>query len=113
MSSLCLLHASASEYIILFGSPLPTSGHSGRYPIEVHDFVLTGEYKNQLEGTTVAETHKPGDRVYLPSMKTCFFCVPNEVWMLEYGRGFLPFSLAFQAADSVFRFVFKRIQFNV
>lgn len=81
--------------MILFGSPLPTSGHSGRYPIEVHDFVIDGEYKNQMEGTIVSNTHQvgginikkythfinfPADRVYLPPMRTCLFCIPDHVW---------------------------------
>src|SRR5690242_3922310 len=100
MGSICFLHASLTEYVILFGSPSPTSGifyfatftnystgHSGRYPLEVFDFVVSGEYCNQYEGTTDLHVYKPGERSYLKPMQTCTFCVKDNVWVLEYGRG--------------------------
>eukprot|EP01114_Cavostelium_apophysatum_P018146 TRINITY_DN5550_c0_g1_i1.p1 TRINITY_DN5550_c0_g1~~TRINITY_DN5550_c0_g1_i1.p1 ORF type:complete len:220 (+),score=38.43 TRINITY_DN5550_c0_g1_i1:79-738(+) len=102
MGTMCFLHASLTEYVILFGSSCPTSGHSGRYPLEVFDFVMEGEYSNQYELTTELHTYKPGDRSYLPSMKSCVFCVKDHVWMLEYGRGLLPFSLPFQMMGTLF-----------
>jgi hypothetical protein len=46
MGHLCFLHASLTEYLIFFGSPTPTSGHSGRYPIEVFDFVIEGNLQS-------------------------------------------------------------------
>lgn len=42
MGSFKLLHASLSEYILFFGTPMGTSGHSGRYIGTVYDFLLTG-----------------------------------------------------------------------
>jgi len=102
MGTMCFLHASLTEYVILFGTPNPVSGHSGRYPLEVHDFVMEGEYQNQMEMTTDAVVHKPGSRVYLPPMASCAFVVKDHVWMLEYGRGLLPLALPFQAADTFF-----------
>jgi len=38
-----ILHGSLTEYVIIFGSPIGTEGFSGRYCIDIHDFVMTGE----------------------------------------------------------------------
>jgi len=100
MGTMCFLHASLTEYVILFGAPNPTSGHSGRYPLEVSDFVMEGEYYTSYEFSTDANCYKAGDRSYLPSMRACNFCIRDHAWMLEYGRGLLPLSLPFQMAGT-------------
>jgi len=102
MASICFLHASLTEYVILFGSPTPTSGHSGRYPLEVFDFVMDGEYFHQLELTTDAVCTRAGEASYLGPMESCTFCIKDHAWMLEYGRGMLPFSLPFQMTGTFF-----------
>lgn len=38
-----LLHASFSEYLIIFGTPVGTEGFSGRYRMDIHDSLLVGE----------------------------------------------------------------------
>src|SRR5262245_38138715 len=38
-----LLHASLSEYLLIFGSAIGTEGFSGRYRVGIHDFVMSGE----------------------------------------------------------------------
>ena len=43
MGQMKLLHCSLREYILLFGTPIGTEGHSGRYSTEVYDFMLDGE----------------------------------------------------------------------
>jgi C-8 sterol isomerase len=43
MGMMMLLHASLSEYVLLFGTPIGTEGFSGRYRMEIWDFVLAGE----------------------------------------------------------------------
>ena len=48
-----MLHASFSEYLIIFGTPVGTEGFSGRYRMDIHDFVLAGEIWTY--GKTVAE----------------------------------------------------------
>jgi hypothetical protein len=42
MGQMKYLHCSLSEYLILFGTPIGTEGHSGRYKAEVWDFIFAG-----------------------------------------------------------------------
>jgi hypothetical protein len=42
MGSFALVYASLSEYVLLFGTAIPTSGHSGRYWAHIEDTLLTG-----------------------------------------------------------------------
>ena len=42
MGSFALVYASFSEYVLLFGTAVPTSGHSGRYWAHIEDTLLTG-----------------------------------------------------------------------
>ena len=97
MGALCLLHASLSEYVIFFGSPIGTEGHSGRYVTEVYDFMMAGEMWCYHEGEFDRTVYKPGDAAYLGRNRTKGYRLPESGWMLEYARGpimtMLPFGL--------------------
>ncbi|XP_027695300.1 sigma non-opioid intracellular receptor 1 isoform X2 [Vombatus ursinus] len=71
MGSMCILHASLSEYVLLFGTAIDTGGHSGRYWVEISDTVISGTFRQWREGTTKSE-------VYYPDM--------NEILMSLGGR---------------------------
>jgi hypothetical protein len=44
MGQVCLLHASLSEYLLLFGTSMGTEGHSGRYWATISDYLVSGEF---------------------------------------------------------------------
>jgi C-8 sterol isomerase len=98
-----LLHASFTEYLIIFGTPIGTEGFSGRYRMDIHDFVLAGEiWTYRAHQCGVREVHQPGDHTVLKRGEVDVFRIPEAAWMLEYGRGFVPASLPLILGDVIF-----------
>jgi hypothetical protein len=102
MGQMALLHASLREYLLLFGTPIGTEGHSGRYRTEVWDFMLEGEMWCYHEGETSRSVYRPGDAAYLGKNRVKGYRIPDHGWMLEYARGPIPTMLPFGLADTVF-----------
>ncbi len=100
MGQLALLHGSLSEYLIFFGSPIGTEGHSGRYATEVYDWVFDGEMWCYLEGETERRVYEPGSEAYLGRDQVKGYKLPERAWMLEYARGPIPTMLPFGLADT-------------
>jgi C-8 sterol isomerase len=101
MGQIAILHASLSEYILIFGTPIGTEGHSGRYATEVWDFVIDGEMWCYLEGQSERVVYEPGDAAYLGRSQVKGYRVPDHVWMLEYARGPVATMLPFALADTL------------
>jgi hypothetical protein len=98
-----ILHASATEYLIIFGSAIGTEAFSGRYRMEIYDYVLTGEmwtYTDDRCGERVIT--RPGEYAVLPRGRVKGWKISEGTWMLEYGRGFLPSALPLALGDVVF-----------
>ncbi|CAN2390784.1 cell death in response to hydrogen peroxide [Pristimantis euphronides] len=102
MGSMCLLHASLTEYILLFGTAVDTSGHSGRYWAEISDTILSGTFRQWKEGTTKSEIFYPGDTIVHEVGEATAVQWSAGTWMVEYGRGFIPSTLGFALADTFF-----------
>jgi C-8 sterol isomerase len=108
MGQIKLLHCSLSEYILIFGTPIGTEGHSGRYATEVYDFMLDGEMWCFHAGEFERVIYKPGDVAYLGADLAKGYAVPSHVMMLEYARGPIPTMLPFGLADTVFSTLDRR-----
>jgi C-8 sterol isomerase len=109
MGQMKILHASFSEYVLLFGTPIGTEGHSGRYATEVWDFVFDGEMWCYEEGELSRHVYRPGDGAYLGKGSAKGYRIPDSAFMLEYARGPIPRMFPFGLADSVFSTVDPRI----
>ena len=102
MGQMTLLHCSLSEYILIFGTPIGTEGHSGRYATDVYDYTIAGEMWTYLEGDTERTVYEPGSMAYLGKAQAKGYRVKDHAWMLEYGRGPVFSMLPFGLADTVF-----------
>lgn len=95
-----VLHASVTEYLIIFGSAVGTEAYSGRYQLEIHDFVMTGEmWAYTEESCGVRAVTRPGEHAVLQRSKAKGWRILEGTWMLEYGRGFLPSALPLVLGD--------------
>jgi hypothetical protein len=101
MGQMALLHCSFSEYLLFFGSPIGTEGHSGRYATQVFDWVIDGEMWCYIEGETTRTAYRPGELAYLGADRVKGYRLPDHAWMLEYARGPIPSMLPFGLADSL------------
>jgi C-8 sterol isomerase len=98
-----ILHASLTEYLIIFGSPVGTEGFSGRYFIDIHDYVMAGEMWTYTESRYHERVITgPGERALLSRGDVKGFRISEECWMLEYGLGPVPTSLPMALGDAVF-----------
>ncbi|XP_041103379.1 sigma non-opioid intracellular receptor 1 [Polyodon spathula] len=102
MGSVCLLHASLTEYVLLFGTAVDTGGHSGRYWAEISDTIISGTFRQWKEGTTKSEVYYPGDTIVHAIGEATSVQWSAGTWMVEYGRGFIPSTLGFALADTIF-----------
>lgn len=99
MGAFALLHASITEYLIVFGTPIGTEGHSGRHLATDYFIMLEGEQWSFTPGSTEREVYKPGDIHVLPAGSVQGYRIPERGWALEYARGFIPSMMPFGLAD--------------
>lgn len=101
MGQIALMYCSLSEYLLFFGTPIGTEGHSGRYATEVYDWVFNGEMWCYLEGQVDRVNYRDGELAYLGRNHVKGYRIPDSAWMLEYSRGPIPTMLPFGLADTL------------
>ena len=101
MIQMKLYHASIFEYMMIWGTPIGSEGHSGRHAVGFWDTVLDGEMWYFAEGQFDKSVYRPGDRVYVGPNQARGMNFTTGVWALEYARGPLPLSIPFGVADEL------------
>jgi C-8 sterol isomerase len=101
MIQMKLYYASIFEYIMIWGTPIGSEGHSGRHRVGFWDTVIDGEMWYFAEGEFERRVYTPGDRVYVGPGQACGMNFTNGVWAVEYERGPLPTSVPFGLADEL------------
>ena len=90
MIQMKLYYASLNEYIMIWGTPIGSEGHSGRHFAGFWDTVIDGETWYYGEGQFEKSVYLPGDRIYVGPGQARAMNFTNGVWAVEYARGLLP-----------------------
>jgi ERG2 and Sigma1 receptor like protein len=101
MIQMKLYYASIFEYLMIWGTPIGSEGHSGRHQVGFWDTVIDGEMWYYGEGQFDKRVYRPGDRVYVGRNQARAMNFTDGVWAVEYARGPLPLSIPFGVADEL------------
>lgn len=102
MGQMNLLHCSITEYIMIFGTPIGSEGHSGRYMSDDFFMIIEGEQHSYAPGDIDPNIFRPGDVNVMKAGIATGYKFPSKGYALEYARGWIPLMLPFGFADSFF-----------
>jgi len=99
MGAMYIIHASITEYIIIFGTAVGTEGHSGRHTADNYFNIIYGTQLAYTPGTYVPEVYPQGSINHTKRGTVKQYKMDEACFALEYSRGWMPPMLFFGFAD--------------